>query len=57
MGMLGYETSDLDMMIAYTNIASKELDKVGKGGLALGLQDVSSFLHGLYAEGYFSNEN
>ena len=51
--MLGYETSDLDMMIAFTNIAAKELNKVGKAGIANGLGDVSSFLQGLWAEGYF----
>lgn len=51
--MLGYTVSDLDMMIAFVNIASKELNKSGKAGIATGLQDVSSFLQGLWAEGYF----
>lgn len=48
--MLGYEKSDLDMMIASVNIASKQL---GNSGIAKGLDEVSSFLQGLWAEGYF----
>ena len=48
--MLGYELSDLDMMIANVNIASKQL---GNSGIAKGLEEVSSFLQGLWAEGYF----
>lgn len=50
MSLLGYETSDLDMMIACTNIAVKQL---GNTGISKGLEEVSSFLHGLWAEGYF----
>jgi hypothetical protein len=48
--MLGYELSDLDMMIASVNIASKQL---GNSGIAKGLEEVSGFLQGLWAEGYF----
>lgn len=48
--MLGYEASDLDMMIASVNIASKQLNG---SGIAKGLDEVSSFLQGLWAEGYF----
>ena len=48
--MLGYETADLDMMIAHVNIAAKQL---GNSGIARGLEEVSSFLQGLWAEGYF----
>lgn len=48
--MLGYELSDLDMMIANVNIASKQL---GNSGVARGLEEVSMFLQGLWAEGYF----
>ena len=50
MGMLGYETADLDMMIAHVNIAAKQL---GNTGISRGLEEVSSFLQGLWAEGYF----
>ena len=48
--MLGYDKSDLDMMIASVNIASNQL---GNSGIASGLEEVSSFLQGLWAEGYF----
>ncbi len=48
--MLGYELPDIDMMIANVNIASKQL---GNSGIAKGLEEVSSFLQGLWAEGYF----
>jgi hypothetical protein len=48
--MLGYELSDLNMMIANVNIASNQL---GNSGVAKGLEEVSSFLQGLWAEGYF----
>ena len=48
--MLGYETADLDMMIASVNIAIKQL---GNTGISRGLEEVSSFLQGLWAEGYF----
>jgi hypothetical protein len=48
--MLGYELSDLDMMIANVNIASKQL---GNSGISKGLEEVSIFLQGLWAEGYF----
>lgn len=48
--MLGYEKADLDMMIATVNIASKQL---GNSGIAEALEEVSSFLQGLWAEGYF----
>jgi hypothetical protein len=48
--MLGYELSDLNMMIASVNIASKQLNN---SGIAKGLDEVSSFLQGLWAEGYF----
>ena len=48
--MLGYELSDLNMMIANVNIAS---DQLGNSGIAKGLDEVSSFLQGLWAEGYF----
>lgn len=48
--MLGYELSDLNMMIANINIASKQLNN---SGIAKGLEEVSSFLQGLWAEGYF----
>jgi len=49
--MLGYELSDLNMMIANVNIASKQLSN---SGIAKGLDEVSSFLQGLWAEGYFN---
>lgn len=48
--MLGYQKSDLDMMIASVNIASNQLNN---SGIAKGLEEVSSFLQGLWAEGYF----
>jgi len=48
--MLGYTTADLDMMIASVNIASKQLKN---SGIAKGLDETSSFLQGLWAEGYF----
>lgn len=48
--MLGYDKSDLDMMIATVNIASNQL---GNSGIAKGLDEVSLFLQGLWAEGYF----
>lgn len=48
--MLGYDKSDLDMMIASVNIASNQL---GNSGIAKELEVVSSFLQGLWAEGYF----
>ena len=48
--MLGYTTADLDMMIASTNIAIKQL---GNSGVSKQLEEVSSFLQGLWAEGYF----
>ena len=48
--MLGYTIDDLDMMIANVNIASKQLNN---SGIAKGLEEVSSFLQGLWAEGYF----
>jgi hypothetical protein len=48
--MLGYDLSDLNMMIANVNIASKQL---GNSGIAKGLDEVSGFLQGLWAEGYF----
>jgi hypothetical protein len=48
--MLGYDSADLDMMIASVNIACKQL---GNSGISKGLEEVSSFLQGLWAEGYF----
>lgn len=48
--MLGYDKSDLDMMIATVNIASNQLNN---SGIAKGLDEVSLFLQGLWAEGYF----
>lgn len=48
--MLGYDKSDLDMMIATVNIASEQLKN---SGIAKGLDEVSLFLQGLWAEGYF----
>ena len=48
--MLGYDKSDLDMMIASVNIASKQL---GGSGISAQLDTVSDFLQGLWAEGYF----
>jgi hypothetical protein len=48
--MLGYELDDLNMMIANVNIAS---DQLNNSGIAKGLEDVSAFLQGLWAEGYF----
>jgi hypothetical protein len=48
--MLGYDKSDLDMMIAGTNVAIKQL---GNSGVSKQLEEVSSFLQGLWAEGYF----
>jgi hypothetical protein len=48
--MLGYTSADLDMMIASVNIACKQL---GNSGISKGLEEVSSFLQGLWAEGYF----
>ena len=48
--MLGYELSDLNMMIANVNIAS---DQLKNSGIAKGLEEVSAFLQGLWAEGYF----
>jgi hypothetical protein len=52
--MLGYDKSDLDMMIASINIASKQLNN---SGIAKQLNVVSCFLHGLYVEGYFDDNN
>jgi hypothetical protein len=48
--MLGYETSDINMMLATINIACEQL---GNSGIAKGLEEISSFLEGLWAEGYF----
>ena len=48
--MLGYEVSDINMMLATINIACKQL---GNSGISKGLEEVSSFLQGLWAEGYF----
>ena len=48
--MLGYEQADLDMMIAGVNIA---IDQLGNSGVSKQLEEVSSFLQGLWAEGYF----
>jgi len=50
MAMLGYELSDLNMMIATVNVASKQLNN---SGIAKSLEEVSSFLQGLWTEGYF----
>ena len=50
--MLGYTVSDLDMMMAYVNIASKYLKENNMAGIGLGLDEVYSLLHGLYAEGH-----
>lgn len=48
--MLGYDIADLDMMISSVNIACEQL---GNSGISSQLQEVSVFLQGLWAEGYF----
>jgi hypothetical protein len=48
--MLGYTKEDLDNMIANVDIAS---DWIGNEGVSKGLEKVSEFLNGLWAEGYF----
>ena len=48
--MLGYTKEDLDNMIAHVDIAS---DWIGNEGVSKGLEKVSEFLNGLWAEGYF----
>ena len=49
--MLGYTLDDLDRMTACINIAHDIID--GPAEVEAGLEMASSFLQGLWAEGYF----